>query len=151
MDVTVRADSVSAQGGARFEELSAFAPLVEASVTGQVSSVAARAASDERASYVRVPGLVGANPTREAVRALPVVDADTEIRLPGEWDREFPSMPVRSPAAVVDERTRPAPTAGPGSEGGDGDGDRGGLPGFGPPVALAALAGGLVALRRRRR
>lgn len=150
MDVTVRADSVSAQGGARFEELSAFAPLVEASVAGQLSSVAARAASDERASYVRVPGLVGANPTREEVRALSVVDADTEIRLPGEWDREFPSMPVRSPAAVVDERTRPAPTAGGRSATGDGD-DPGGLPGFGPPLALAALAGGLVALRRRQR
>jgi len=150
MDVTVGADSVSARGGARFDDLSAFAPLVEASVAGQLRSVAARAASDERASYVRVPGLVGANPTREEVRALPIVDADTEIRLPGEWDREFPSMPVRSPAAVIDERTRPAPTAGSRSRTGDGDG-RGGLPGFGPPVALAALAGGLLALRRRRR
>lgn len=150
MDVTVDGDRVSASGGARIRNLSALAPLLEVGVAGQFRDVAARAATDERVSYVRVPGLVGPDATRADVRALSVADDDTVIRMPGEWDREFPRMPIRSPAAVLEERTRPAPTAGTAASDED-PSSGGGLPGFGVGLALAGLAAlAALALWRRR-
>jgi len=148
LDVSMGGGSLTASGSARFSNLSAFSPLVEATVGTQVDGVAARALGDVRTRYVRVQGLADADPTRDEIRALPIADADTTIKLPGEWDRAFPdSMAVRSAETMLGiERTTARPATTDGGSGG------GGLPGFGPLLALAAfvaLIGGLAARRRR--
>jgi len=146
LDVTVDGGQLSASGGARFADVAAFAPLVEASLGTQVRSVASRAVTDERVRYVRVQGLTGPDPTREDVRALPIADADTTINLPGEWDREFPSMNVRSAESFLGvERTTAAPAVTT-AEPEDGSG---GLPGFGVGLGVVALTVALLLQRRR--
>lgn len=142
LDLSVGDGTLTASGSARFADLAAFSPLVEATVGTQVDGVAARAVSDVRTRYVRVQGLADADPTRDEIRSLPIADADTTIELPGEWDRSFPdSMTVRSAEAMlgIERTTAPATTS---------ESSGGGLPGFGPLLALAALIGGLVGRRR---
>ncbi len=147
LDVSVSGNRLTAAGSARFSNGSAFSPLVDAAVGSQVDGVAARALGDERTRYVRVQNVVGTDPTRADVRALPVADADTTIRLPGEWNRSFPGVEVRSAESMGLQRvtTEPTATTTPEPSGG------GGLPGFGPLLGLAALVGALAGWRRRAR
>lgn len=127
-------DGVRFEAGAAFGNLSALRDaLVEQTGSPMVTSVVGREDSQGGGTYVRVSNAVGGDATESDVRALAAVDAGTTIHMPGEGDRDFPSMDV--------DRARNFLGLGE-TSGGIG-------PGFGPIAGLVAILGAAFVLRRR--
>lgn len=142
VDMNVDQGTVTVEGGAKFDNLSALSTALGDSYGGlNVASVAGRSNDGETTTYARVEGLVGEDATEEDVRALAVADSETTIHLPGEWDREFPSMETGNVSAYLGVERENA-------TGTNSESKSGGQPGFGVAAALVALAG--VALPARR-
>lgn len=136
LDVNVESGTVTVEGGAKFDDIGAFRNSLSKTYGDlNVAGIAARGEDDETTTYVTVEGLVDEDATEEDVRALAIADGETEVLMPGEWDREFPSMDDEAVSSYL------------GVEGGS-ESETDGQPGFGALVALAALAG--VALLARR-
>ncbi|EFW93957.1 hypothetical protein ZOD2009_02400 [Haladaptatus paucihalophilus DX253] len=141
MDVDVESGTVTLEGGAKFDNMTAFADVLGDSYGDtEVASIVGRTNNDTTTTYVRVTGLVDENATKEDVRALAVANADTEIHMPGEWDREFPSMDTEDAATYLGVQQANGKETKSASESGQ--------PGFGVGIAVVALAG--VALLARR-
>ncbi|WP_458208342.1 PGF-CTERM sorting domain-containing protein [Haladaptatus sp. NG-SE-30] len=144
MDMNMDEGTVTVEGGAKFDNFSALSTALGDSYGGMnVASVAGRTNDGETTTYVRVEGLVSVgvlteDAKEEDVRALAVADSETTIYLPGEWDREFPSMDTANVSTYLGVEQQSS----------DSDSKTGGQPGFGIGVAVAALAG--VALLARR-
>ncbi len=127
------ADGFRLEFGAAFQTLE---PLRDALVTEQdvptITDVVARIDNGTGNTYVHVSDVVDAGASREAVQSLAYVDADTTVYMPGEGDRDFPTMDTERARSFL----------GMESEGGSG-------PGFGPAVAVLALLTAALYLRRR--
>ncbi|WP_435346185.1 PGF-CTERM sorting domain-containing protein [Haloarchaeobius sp. HRN-SO-5] len=139
MEVSMENRTVTLEAGASFDNVSAFRDVMEdeyGNIT--VASAYGEIEDGEGVTYVRVSGAVGEDASESDVRDLSVVDDDTEVNMPGDWDpdeRDFPEMDeaeARNFLAVDDS-----------------GGTFAAVPGFGPALALVALAA--VALFARRR
>ncbi|MFT4965181.1 MAG: PGF-CTERM protein, partial [Halobacteriales archaeon] len=164
--------------GAKFANASTFADMMAETYDYSVRSVVSQPEDGSQATYVRVEGLTGDDPTESDIRSLEIADDDTEIKLPGEWDREFPSMDMTSAAEFLgveppedsessnsdssdsessDDDSSDSSSTTSGSEtettqttaGSDEDGSSG-MPGFGLGVGLVALLASLALISRRR-
>ncbi|MFH5799691.1 PGF-CTERM sorting domain-containing protein [Haladaptatus sp. CMAA 1911] len=141
VDMNVQSGTVTVEGGAQFDNMSALADaLGESYGDTDVSSIVGRTNGDTTTTYVRVTGLVGENASKADVRALAVADADTNIHMPGEWDREFPSMDTEEAATYLGVQNANDTQSKSTNESGQ--------PGFGVGVAVVALAGAALLSRR---
>ncbi len=128
-------DGLRFEAGAEFGDLAQLRDAIaEETEVPRFSEVAGRANETGGESIVRVPGAVSEQPTEASVRELTGVSDDTTIHMPGEWDRDFPSMDVERARDFLSD-------VGAGSSG----------PGFGAIVAIVAIlvAAGLLGRRRR--
>lgn len=175
MDVSAQEGEVRVEAGAKFANASTFADMMAETYDYSVRSVVSQPEDGSQTTYVRVEGLTGDDPTESDVRSMEVADEDTEIKLPGEWDREFPSMDMTSAAEFLgveppedsessdsdssdsdssdDDSTDSSSTTETETTettaGSDGDGSSG-MPGFGLGVGLVALLASLALISRRR-
>lgn len=139
--------TVRVEMGAQFSNLSAFRDSLadNGTVPAGLTGVVGRTENGTTTTYVAVDGAVGADAAESDVRALAYVGDETTVHMPGEWDREFPSMDTDRAASflgvdLVDDSgngSTVTPTTG------------GSGPGFGVGVTLVALLG--VALLAGRR
>lgn len=144
VNVSADDEAVRIEMGAQFRNLSAFRDALaeNGTVPAGLTSIVGRTDDGTTTTYVTVEDAVGANATESEVRDLSYVDEETEVYLPGEWDREFPSMDTERAASFLgtDLAASNGSTVTP--SGGAG-------PGFGPGVALLALAGAALLAGRR--
>ena len=144
MDVTVGNGAVTVEAGASFENASAFRDVVDDKYGDLgIKSVVGETENGESVTYVRLHEAVGDDATESDVRSLSTVDDDTEVRMPDDWDKsetEFPEMNT--------EDARDYLGVDADGSGGDETSDSS-LPGFGPVVALVALAGFALFARHR--
>ena len=168
MDVSAEDGQLRVEAGAKFANASAFGDLMEETYGHTVQSVVSRPDDGSQVTYVRVEGLVDGSATKSDVRSLDVANESTTIRLPGEWDREFPAMDSTSAAEFLGveppeesgssgngsaDDPNDAETATTADDSGDGGGSgsaSSGMPGFGLGVAFVALLAGLAVVSRRR-
>lgn len=150
MSANVKKGTVTVEAGAKFDNISAMRDAFAGRYGGaEIAGIAGRSNEDTTTTYVYVKDLVGENATKSDVEALAVANDDTEVLMPGEWDREFPSMDQKSVAGYLGVQYQ----SGNGNNATDGTTtatttSTDGQPGFGLAVTLAALAG--VALLARR-
>lgn len=131
---TYDADGFSLEAGAAFGNLSALRDAITADDDlPAVTEVVGRFDADGERTIVRVTDAVDGDPTESDVRALPYVDDETTIYMPGEGDREFASMDVDRAETFLE-------SVGSSSAFG---------PGFGAVAALAALVGAALLMARR--
>jgi PGF-CTERM protein len=129
-------DGLRIEAGAAFGNLAALRDaLAEESALPSVTEAVGRANETGGQVVVRVDGAVDGQPTGDAVRALPYVDADTTVHLPGEWDREFPTMDTDRAESFLSDVLPSTGSSGPG---------------FGPLVAVAVIVAAAGLLLRRR-
>lgn len=142
MDFSLEDDTARIELGAKFEDLSAFRDVVVASGEAPaITGVAGEVDGETTTSYVHVEGAVSADASESDVRALAYVDDETVVHMPGTYNRTFPQP---NSSAAREYLGLPSPTPTPG-------GPTGGLaPGFGPVVALVAMAAAVALLARRR-
>lgn len=148
MNVDVGTDEVTFQAGAKFANMESFQSVMREQMGGEISSMYADLGSDSKA-YVRVDGAFSGDITEKKIRQHAAVNEETKINMPGEWDKEFPSMDQESARDYLDiEETTTTSSDGTttndgtqtGTDAGTGsDGESGGLPGFGAPAAFAAV------------
>ncbi|MEF8757018.1 MAG: PGF-CTERM sorting domain-containing protein [Halobacteriales archaeon] len=172
MDVSAEGGQLRIEAGAKFANASAFTDLMQETYGHTVHSVVSQPEDGSQVTYVRVEGLVDDSATESDIRSLDVANESTTIKLPGEWDREFPAMDSTSAAEFLgveppegsdsfgeDESSSNGDEDGNSTEattttGSDGAGSGGsgssGMPGFGLGVALVALLAGLALVSRRR-
>ncbi|MFT4889910.1 MAG: PGF-CTERM protein [Halobacteriales archaeon] len=173
MDISAEDGQLRVEAGAKFANASAFADLMQETYGHTVESVVSQPEDGSQVTYVRVEGLVDGSATESDVRSLDLADEDTEIKLPGEWDREFPAMDSTSAAEFLGveppeesgssgngssgngaaddaNNAETATTADDSGGGGSGGSASSGMPGFGLGVALVALLAGLALVSRRR-
>jgi hypothetical protein len=89
-----------------------------------MTSVVGRTENGTTTTYVRVPDAVEGDPTEADLRALPWVDEDTTVHLPGTWDREFPTVDTERASEFLEggPAVQVNATAGDGLDESDGDG-----------------------------
>jgi PGF-CTERM protein len=175
MDISAQDGQIRVEAGAKFANASAFGDVMQETYGHTVRSVVSQPADGSQVTYVRVEGLTDEDPTKSAVRDMGIADEDTTIELPGEWDRDFPTMGATSAVEFLgyDPASDSSDGGSSGDDGSDGDssdsesspddggdgttaddgggsGSSGGMPGFGAGLALVALLAGLVMLSRRR-
>ncbi|WP_256296608.1 PGF-CTERM sorting domain-containing protein [Haloarchaeobius salinus] len=141
MDVSMEDRTVTFEAGASFDNVSAFRDVMAEEYGGNLSVASAygELSGDESVTYVRLSGAVSGDAGESDVRELAVVGAETDVYMPGDWDpdeKEFPEMDTQEARNYLNVDD-------------DGGGLLGGMPGFGPAVALVALVA--LALFGRRR
>lgn len=144
MDVSLEDGTVRFEVGAAFDNMTALRDaLAETEQLPAFSSVVARTEDSTTRTYVRVPDAVGANATEDEVRTLPYVTEDTEVHLPGTWNRTFPEANTESARDYLG--LTPTPTPKPGEDGTTTDDG----PGMSVPAAVAAVLAVAALLARR--
>lgn len=147
VNVSSDEESVRFEMGAHFDNLSALRDALAENETVPAGLTGVVGATDDgtTTTYVDVEGAVGADATESDVRALAYVDDETTVYMPGEWDREFPSMDTERAASFLGvdlaDDSANGSTVTP-TTGGSG-------PGFGAGVALLALVGAALLAGRR--
>ena len=127
----------SLEAGAAFDNGTALASAIEAAEDIRITEVVGEQEDGGVNTYVKTEGFVEET-TEEAVRSRDQVGDQTNVNLPGNWDRDFPEMDRQSAADYLGVEV----------EGGDEGGSP--LPGFGFAVALVALTVAAVVVGRRR-
>ncbi len=141
VDMDVHSGTVTVEGGAQFDNMSALANVLGDSYgNANVADIVGRTNGNTTTTYVHVKGLVGENATKSDVRALAIANDDTKIYMAGEWNRSFPSMDTKDAATYLGVKQANAKQSKSKNDSGQ--------PGFGIVVAIVALAG--VALLARR-
>ncbi|WP_135821358.1 PGF-CTERM sorting domain-containing protein [Halostella litorea] len=152
MDASVGDGTVTFEAGASFENVSAFRDVMSEAYGEDVAieSAVATMEDGDSVTYVRMPGAVGSDASESDVRELSMVGEDTEVHMPDDWDpdeRDFPqpdNEEARNYLGIEND------DSGNGDDGGDDDDESSSsLPGFGPVVALVALAAVALIARRR--
>jgi len=95
MDASVDEGEWGFETGAKFDNSTAVSSLVEEAAGFRVTEVVGTQEGGTVTTYVKADNLVD-EPDEEAVRSLDQVDDETQVRLPGEWDRDFPKMDTAS-------------------------------------------------------
>lgn len=137
VDASISDDTVRVEGGAKVENVSAVAKSVSDTVT--VSGIATETADDTTSVYVYVEDMGDVDTesaTKSDLEHLGVVDSETTVHQAGEWDEEFPEVDTAGMQQYL------------GIQSDDGSDT---IPGFGPGIGLAAVAGLVTMLRRRQR
>jgi PGF-CTERM protein len=137
MDLDVQNQTVTLEAGAKVDSYGDFLP---ADMGYGIAGAVARTENDTSELTVLATGFVGENQsaTAASLSTYDVVDAEeTTVHAPGEWDRTFPTMDTK---AAYEYLGLEAPASGStGSE----------TPGFTMGVALIALVGAALVVRRR--
>ena len=134
-------DGFEIRAAAAFEELDAFENVpVETDDGLSVVAINGVTENGTTTAYLTVADFADADAEKADLREYDRIGEDTEINLDGDWDREFPTIDEEDVSEYlgVDVAAATAAT--------EADDD---MPGFGALVAIAALAGALIALRRR--
>ncbi len=143
VNVSTDGETVRVEAATKFGNLAALRDSLaeNGTVPPGMTSVVGRTDGDTTSTYVTVEGAVGEDASESDVRGLSYVDDGTEVHMPGQWDREFPSMDTERAASFlgVDD-----PSAGNATATSSGSG-----PGFGVGAALVALVGAALLARRR--
>jgi len=167
MSANVNESTVTIEGGAQFENMSAIRDALAESEEGfppGLTSVVARPENGDSRTYVRVEGAVSSGASESDVRALEYVGDDTTVNMPGDWDREFPTLDTERARDYLDIDDGSA--GGSDGDGSDGDGtdgngtdtagnDTNGTatsttgPGFGVALAVLAMLASAALLARR--
>lgn len=136
MDASVDDEGWSLEAGAAFENGTALSSAIETTEGIKVTEVVGQQENGGVTTYVKVEGFVDET-TEEAVRSREQVDDETEVNLPGDWNREFPETDTEAAASYLGVELEEENTP---------------LPGFGFVVAIVALTvvAVVVAARRRR-
>ena len=145
LEASADADGTTVRAGAQFGDLENLATLVGETYGGlDIGDVVVRTEDGTTRTYVYVEGAVSEGASEDDVRSLSVVDGETQVNMPGDYDREFPTADADRAANFL------GVSLGDGDNG-DGSDDGGGLaqPGMGVVVALVAIVISVVALRRR--
>jgi hypothetical protein len=127
-------DGLTVETGVAVADMGAFVDTLasEQGLPGFTGAVG-RTSDGETRSYVRLDGALSPGASEDDVRSLSAVDDSTTVHMPGEWDREFPTMDTDRAEAFL------GPV--PGRE------DAGGT-GFGAAAGVAGVLGaGLLAGR----
>ena len=157
MSASVNESEVVFQAGAQFENLAALRDTLAETEEGfpaGFASAVARPEDGETKTYVRVSGAVGSGAAESDVRSLAYVDSDTTVNMPGDWDREFPTMDVERARDYLGLQSQS------GSDGSDGAGNASNNstngtasnttgPGFGVAIAVLAMLASAALLARR--
>lgn len=93
-DIMLNRDRVEVRAAAQFDDLSQFQNSFDQIPEGvSVQQAHAEGDSDGTTTYVYVDGL---DMSDEELRETELADDETTVHAPGEWDRSFPVMDVRS-------------------------------------------------------
>jgi hypothetical protein len=93
LGASVGPEGLTVEAGGAFGDLGTFRDTLAAEQDlPALSDAVGRTADGETTSYVRVPGAVPADPSEDDVRSLSAVNGTTAVNMPGEWDREFPTV-----------------------------------------------------------
>lgn len=133
MDVSLVDEEVRVEAGAAFQNLTSLREAFQASTGSdlRIASAVGRSEGGQVHSYVTLEGAVGSDASEDDVRALAPVGEDTEVHLPGTYNRSFPGTNVTQAYEYLGvERTE---TLG-------GDSGPLGQPGFGLGAGMAAVA-----------
>lgn len=126
-------DEFELEAGAAFEDLTAFENVpLETDDDLTVTAINGVTEDETTTIYVTVEEFVDADASEDDVRDHDRVDEETAVYMPGEGDREVPSIDESQVRSFLDVAA---------------DGDD--MPGFGGLAAVAALAATLIAIRRR--
>ncbi|WIV67817.1 PGF-CTERM sorting domain-containing protein [Natrialbaceae archaeon AArc-T1-2] len=137
MSLDADEDAFEFESAAAFEDLEAFESFpLETDDDLTVTAIHGVTDDDTTTAYVTVEEFVEADASEDDVRDHDRVDAETTIYMPGEGDREFPSIDEDHVRSFLDI---PADDAE----------EEDGMPGFGGLAAVVALAAALIALRRQ--
>lgn len=133
MDVSLADEEVRVEAGAAFRNLTSLRDAIQASTGSdlQIASAVGRTEGGQVETYVTLEGAVGSDASESDVRALGPVGDDTEVHLPGTYDRSFPETNVSQAYEYLGVERTETP--------GDGGGPLG-QPGFGLGAGLAAVA-----------
>lgn len=132
---TYGADGVRLEAGAAFGDLSVLRDAIsEQTELPPVNSVVGRMDQGSGETVVRVSNAASGDASESSVRSLAYVDEGTEIYMPGEGERDFPSMDVERAEAFLDLENTTSESSGPG---------------FGPVAALVAVVAAALFLARR--
>ena len=136
-------ETLTMEMGATFGDMSALVDhLADTTAMPAFDGVVGRLENDTTRTYVRQSGAVSGSASESDVRELDGVGPDTTIHMPGDWDREFPSMDTERASNFVG-------AASGGDDGSGGGGSFGSGPGFGVVAAVVGLlAAALWAVRR---
>jgi hypothetical protein len=137
VDASVTDGTVRVEGGAKVDNVSAVAESLSDTVA--VSGIATETGDDTTSIYVYVADM-GEVDTESATKSdlehLGVVGSETTVHQAGEWDEEFPEVDTAGMRQYLDtEATNGSDT----------------VPGFGPGIGIAAVAGLVTMLLRRQR
>ncbi|ELZ10493.1 hypothetical protein C478_13597 [Natrinema thermotolerans DSM 11552] len=147
VDADMSDGTVRLEGGAKFEDMSELTDTVTGTMA--VSGVSSTASGDTASMYVHVEDMGDvdtASATKADIDHLEVVGDETTVHEAGEWDKEFPAVPTDTMSEYLS--TESAETS---NKTDDGDDEDDSIPGFGPGIALASVAGLLTALLLRQR
>ncbi len=150
VDADIGDGTVRLEGGAKFENMSELSDTVTGSMA--VSGVSSATSGDTASMYVHVEDMGDvdtASATKADIEHLAVVDDETTVHEAGEWDDEFAAVPTEEMSDYLDVET--AETSNESNESDEGDEGDDSIPGFGPGIALASVAGLLTALLLRQR
>lgn len=144
LNVSSDDETTRVEFGAQFENMSAIRDALAENGTAPagLTEVVGRTDGNTTSTYVRVTGAVGENASESEVRELDYVDEDTTVHLPGEWDREFPSMDTERAASFLGVSLPSNNSEAAQTSSGSG-------PGFGVTGAVVALAAAALLARRR--
>lgn len=128
------ADGFHLEAGAAFDNLSALRDgISEEATLPPVTSVVGRMDDSGGSTYVTVEGAIDGAVSEAEVRSLSYVDDETTVYLPGEGQRDFPSMDVERAQNFLDFEVTTGASG----------------PGFGPVAALLALLGATLWVARK--
>ncbi|OAQ52691.1 PGF-CTERM sorting domain-containing protein [Natrinema mahii] len=147
VDADMSDGTVRLEGGAKFENMSELTDTVTGTMA--VSGVSTATSGDTASMYVHVEDMGDvdtASATKADIEQLAVVGDETTVHEAGEWDEEFSEVPTDTMSEYLSTETTET-----GNETDDGDDDDDSIPGFGPGIALASVAGLLTALLLRQR
>lgn len=144
LNVSSDEETARVEFGAQFENMSAIRDALaeNGTVPGGMTEVVGRTDGNTTSTYVRVTGAVGENASESEVRELAYVDEDTTVHLPGEWDREFPSMDTERAASFLGVSLPSNNSEAAQTSSGSG-------PGFTVTGAVVALVAAALLVRRR--
>lgn len=154
LTASVNESQVVIEGGAQFEDLAALRDALAESEPGFPAGMTSAVGESENGAtktYVKVSGAVSSGAAESDVRALAYVDSDTTVHMPGDWDREFPSVDTDAARNYLGLESEDGDTVGNASNNATGNQTTtsGIGPGFGVGLSVLALLASAALLARR--
>ncbi len=138
-DLEMDDGTITMEAGATFDDLAAFEDQLTDAYDG-LSVTHIYGDTDEEATYVYASGMVSGDASEDDVRAESIVNDETTVHMPGEWDEDHPRLDMQQVTDYLGMESTKADTE---------EGDDDGMPGFGAVAALAALLSTMAVARYR--